>query len=258
MFSRFPLKLLAVLILLSFCFSAHAQDWTTYTTEELQQMLTGIATEIGARNESAAYEGLDSAATIAELFPDEVLAMAVRDALDKLSIKQPVTQEELDSITSLTPTANGKLSSLEGISHLRNLETLYFSSYSPGDGWAYSHELVELPDEICELKKLRELNLRGYAPKMVRIPERIGELTQLRVLDLSKTKINRLPESMGNLVNLETLNLSKTDLDYLPEFIGNLVNLATLNISYTDISELPDSIWGLSNLDVNLTGSKVK
>ncbi len=233
---KLAVTLLAILFLsLSLC--VFAENWSVFSDEQLRQFRNEINAELGSRAKDAAVNADDEAflGKLIELFPDETLAMAVRDSLKKLSISQKVTQSELDSIKKLTPSLNGVISSLEGISHLRYLEELSVNYHHPGDGYAWSSKLTEIPDEICSLTQLRVLNLGHPCAGVAYIPENIGDL-----------------------VNLEKLDISYTKIDHLPESIGSLTKLTSLDISYTPISELPDCVWDMGALEIKLTGSKVK
>ena len=201
--------ILAVLSCLTF--SALA-DWNVQnlTDEELLDYRRAINEELISRNMTHA---LDGESRIADLFPDPVVADAVRAEAGAITTDTVVSQDELDTIINIRFLSHDDgVTSLEGIQYLRNLEelTLYWQ-----DG------LTEIPEEI-------------------------GDLTQLETLSLEKAGITALPDSICNLVSLRSLNIKGTSVATLPEDIGNLASLEKLDISDTEITDLPDSIYALN------------
>ncbi|KAK9205958.1 hypothetical protein WN943_016229 [Citrus x changshan-huyou] len=82
---------------------------------------------------------------------------------------------------------------------------------------------------VPRLRQLRVVSLCGY--KIVQLPNDIAELKHLRYLDFSHTAIEVLPESVnvGNLVNLRHLKDSHSNLlEEMPLRIGKLTSLRTL------------------------------
>lgn len=142
--------------------------------------------------------------------------------------------------------------------------------------------IYEYPDELGELKNLKELYIKSsrytlqeeredvatrteikltesperillgslmsvrLPPKYAVLPEGIGGLENLEKLECWYVK-DPLPESIGNLKNLEGLNLSG-EIIYLPESIGNLKNLAWIRISSELFTSLPESFGDLQSL----------
>ena len=211
-------KLLILVLALLLVFTvAHTEtniDIASMTEEELLALRLAINTELGTRK--AEQISIEEGMTIAEIFPDTTLAKDIRDQLGKFSTKNVVTQEELNTITSLSFSSSKQLTSLEGIQYLHNLSSLYIA----------------------------DQNL------ITEIPEWIGTLTGLKSLTFRYCNaINTVPDSICNLVNLQKLYLQHTSITALPEDIGNLVNLKELSISHTNITNLPESIYNL-NLDV--------
>lgn len=219
--------------------------------------------------------------TIKDLFPDTNFAKVVRDALNKPSINSIVTQEELDTITEISFPDNLVILSLDGISHISNLQELtIFNNYiSWAQGSDYHSKFVDpddaryqgttFPEEIGELKNLHVIKIRGgkftKLPQSMRsltnltsliiemslldeIPEWIGELKSLRSISFQTTNVSLVPSSIGNLIHLETLNLSDTLIDSLPDEIGNLYSLKELEMDFSPLNYLPESIGNLQNL----------
>lgn len=80
---------------------------------------------------------------ICDLFPDEAFALVFRDACSKFSIRQPVTQADLDKLKRVSATTHdtyGFIYDLTGIGHLRNLEVTNFIAVCLG---------ITLPGVVC-------------------------------------------------------------------------------------------------------------
>ena len=206
---------IVLVLLASLVAVANAEvDISQMSLKEMIQLRTELNKAIAdhIRNEYEAPEGK----TLAELFPDTWIARKIRDQLGKFSTKDIVSQEELDTITSLRidgqTVDNIQVSSLEGLQYLRNLTRL-------------------------------EVNMQN---SIFDIPEWIGSLQNLIYLEFRYCPIKTIPDSVCNLITLKTLNLYGSDLESLPTDIGNLTNLENLNIAHTKITELPSSIYNLS------------
>ena len=126
---------LSIFTLLTFAAPAEGlkfTDLTELTAEELMVLrqeeaayLTKISAELGKRVQAGETVNPDEViGTIAELFPDPNLAKVVRDKAGKFSVSQPVTQADLDSITSLGLWNVGDITDLTGIGRIRNLESI--------------------------------------------------------------------------------------------------------------------------------------
>lgn len=242
----------AILVMLILLCSASAEVFDSeksladYSDEELRSVLSeydaasiAIYSELGRRiREEKTTVEEKHLGTIEQLFPDEVVACYVREQLNKLSIKQPVTQEELDTITEffMWNKYGKEYYDVTGIGYLRNLTKVVLSS----QGYATADYLGEaLSDDLFTLTKLQHLEISYYSTNrplpLKTISDKIGNLTELTCLDLANTQIATLPES-----------------------IGKLQKLKELDISGTKVSELPDSIWTLPLEKVNMAGTGVK
>jgi len=104
----------------------------------------------------------------------------------------------------------------------------------------------ELPNSICELTNLRELNIQGN--ELTELPENIGRLQKLKFVNLSRNNLEILPKSFENLTNLIRLDVSYNRLSVLPQKIGNLLQLIYLDLGFNKLQVLPDSFGGLVNL----------
>jgi hypothetical protein len=221
--------------------------------DTLCRRLGEINVEIGAIRKEAAFTAPEEAlGSLGDLFPDEALALIVRDRLAKFSIKQRVTQTELDQVTGIALFSGGDfgyVADLTGIGHLRNLNRLAFYNGS-------AKNLTTLPSELFQLTALNELDVSQSA--IAEIPEEIGSLINLTSLDIGSTNIEKLPDNVGLLVNLKELSIRNTNISTLPNSIGNLTALKSLNIEYTKIQELPEVIYGLNLTELSMAGTAIK
>ena len=299
-------KFLAFVICLCLLTSfALAEDYSTLTKEELEakrqeliQELNSVTSAYGAlaKTEILSSPSEESLGSIQSLFPDENFAMCIRDELNKFSISQPVTQAELDTITTLQSGgfSNYQAADLTGIHFLRYLKEIdlswqqtcsvipdeigdliylneldinYSSISTLPEGLGNCINLTKinadvsdirtLPKSFSNLINLKKLDLSANS-SFIALPDDIGSMINLTELNVNKTSINSLPDSICECINLTTLNISNTNVSSLPENIGNLVNLSSLNISNTKISSLPESIWGLSLKSLDMSGTSIK
>ena len=131
---KISLSLVVVMIciaIFSFAESTKSKEELLDRRSELIAELTEINTALGQMVKAEELSGIntnpeDNLGSISSLFPDENLAMYVRDKLKKFSISQPVTQAELDTITSISVGGFGDYhpSDLTGIRYLRNAKKL--------------------------------------------------------------------------------------------------------------------------------------
>lgn len=224
-------KLIAALLLMMLCACtalAEAPDYAAMTDEELSAAMAAISAEMGrrAKAEKTTDNG-ESLGKIKDVFPDEALALIVRDKCGKFSIEQTVTQEDLDRVTTIiiSNTDYGCVQDLTGIGKLRKLKRLSFYN-------SMKYEGTTLPEEFFTLSELDTLELAG-SPNLCELPEGIGNLTNLTYLDLSRTGIPELPETIGQLTKLKYLKIAHTKITALPDAIWNL------ELSSLDMAGLP-------------------
>lgn len=184
-------------------------DVSTMTDEELYALRLQINNELASRIETT---DITEYATIAELFPDPVLAKYIRDEVGAFSTKDHVSQEKLDSVTSIMfLNSDYGIKSLEGIQYLHNMDSIYIHNQK---------SITEIPQYIGNLSNLEYIMFSGCS--ISSLPDSICNLTLLRELDISYNPIIALPEDIGNLTLLVELNISKTNITSLPQSIYNL------------------------------------
>eukprot|EP00061_Rhincodon_typus_P001345 g14531.t1 len=100
--------------------------------------------------------------------------------------------------------------------------------------------LGTLPGEVCGLRALRSLVLRGN--NLRQLPEQLGLLSELRSLDVSGNKLQCVPASLGLLTQLRGLNLSWNLLEELPLGLSRCSSLTHLQLSHNRLRQLPPDI----------------
>ena len=186
-------------------------DWDVQnlSDEELLDYRRAITEEIASRHRADLASSEEQ--KLIDIIPDEGFASLVRDAIGLISVNDPVTQEQLDTVTRIN-NANSEptICSLQGIDRLTNLEYLMI----------YYKTLDHLPDEI-------------------------GNLASLETLYVVDCGLTSVPDSICNLANLEELSIAGNDIESLPDDIGSLGSLKELDISNTSITRLPETIYAL-------------
>eukprot|EP00253_Pinus_taeda_P021676 PITA_21676 len=159
----------------------------------------------------------------------------------------------------------------ESIRRLEHLERIVVGRFSN----IGRVNLIELPEEFCELKSLKALVLKECS-RLKSLPHSFGKLTTLEHIDLSLCRnLETLPDSFGSLRNLEHIDLSNCydlrslpdsfrclgnlqriflqgchQLKRLPDYFGNLKKLQHINLSDCHgLTELPESFGDLSKLE---------
>ncbi|EAG6917013.1 internalin [Listeria monocytogenes] len=183
-------------------------------------------------------------APINQIFPDADLAEGIRAVLQKASVTDVVTQEELESITKLV-VAGEKVASIQGIEYLTNLEYLNLNGNQITDISPLSN-LVKLTNLYIGTNKITDISA-------------LQNLTNLRELYLNEDNISDI-SPLANLTKMYSLNLganhnlsdlsplsNMTGLNYLTVTeskvkdvtpIANLTDLYSLSLSYNQIEDI--------------------
>ncbi|EPZ7931999.1 InlB B-repeat-containing protein [Listeria monocytogenes] len=199
---------------------------------------------IQGNNEVKAATLATPPAPINQIFPDADLAEGIRAVLQKASVTDVVTQEELESITKLV-VAGEKVASTQGIEYLTNLEYLNLNGNQITDISPLSN-LVKLTNLYIGTNKITDISA-------------LQNLTNLRELYLNEDNISDI-SPLANLTKMYSLNLganhnlsdlsplsNMTGLNYLTVTeskvkdvtpIANLTDLYSLSLNYNQIEDI--------------------
>jgi len=108
--------------------------------------------------------------------------------------------------------------------------------------------LSKVPEAVCELTELEELNLSDNYLK--ELPASINKLRNLRRLILGGNQLRELPHSICELSNLFGLSVENNKLSVLPSNIKHLRNLRYLFLYKNQLTTLPDGIDEMKKLEV--------
>jgi hypothetical protein len=102
------------------------------------------------------------------------------------------------------------------------------------------------------LIQLLNLSVLTVSAEACEVPEELGQLQKLRQLRLKLLDCggDPLPKSLGALVGLQELEIERSEIIKIPETIGALVNLRELSLRQTSIREIPSSIDGCKELEI--------
>ncbi|EDN9270516.1 LPXTG cell wall anchor domain-containing protein [Listeria monocytogenes] len=199
---------------------------------------------IQGNNEVKAATLATPPAPINQIFPDADLTEGIRAVLQKASVTDVVTQEELESITKLV-VAGEKVASIQGIEYLTNLEYLNLNGNQITDISPLSN-LVKLTNLYIGTNKITDISA-------------LQNLTNLRELYLNEDNISDI-SPLANLTKMYSLNLganhnlsdlsplsNMTGLNYLTVTeskvkdvtpIANLTDLYSLSLNYNQIEDI--------------------
>ncbi|KDP37630.1 hypothetical protein JCGZ_06973 [Jatropha curcas] len=108
--------------------------------------------------------------------------------------------------------------------------------------------LIELPDSICNLRKLETLQV-GNCANLHSLPEKLGDLESLTELGLEGTRIKGLPSSVNLLRQLRYIRLESCGLSEFPSCLCRSdSSLEWLLIGGNNFESIPDCIKQLSKL----------
>lgn len=219
------------------------------------------------------------------IFTDSKIREQVSLILTK-SQSATVTQDDLDSITSLTATRVG---SLAGLQHLRNLQSLdcqsgtisnltpladlnnlknvnlSLNSISDISALANKAELESLKIKAeYGAQKISDISPLANNNKLVELDFTYNEISDLSVL-ANKTELktlllmgNKIEDisALSNLTGVETLDLAANKLVEITN-LANLSNLVNLNLSGTQISDISPLSNKLNLATLQLSGNQI-
>jgi len=174
---------------------------------------------------------------------NEILEGAVRDKLSKSN--GVLTKSDIESIRVLS-LSNKKLSSLEGIENLINIEELYLDN----------NNIVEI-DKLKELTKLKVLHLqRNFISDI----SPLQYLTELQELSLNGNRVLSL-KALGGLINLRNLYFTENNITDISPLRG-LENIEALYMKYgnkiQDYSPIAGYYENIIDKDFSLTEEELE
>ncbi len=131
---------------------------------------------------------------------------------------------------------SGKLENLEEIKYITHLEEAAF----------VQNNLLSLPAEIGQLKKLKKLDL--IYQNLTKLPAEIGQLTNLEELGVLYTPLTEIPVEVGQLTNLHKLTFISNQLKKFPIELTQLENLEQLSFINNQLTDIPKEIGQLKKL----------
>lgn len=130
----------------------------------------------------------------------------------------------------------GEHEELASFFHNMPIESLYYSY----------QEVTEIPNWICELRRLSYLNLSHN--KITEIPKNIQNLKGLKELNLDYNEIGEIPPQISALSNLVELRLANNKIQEIPPAVFKLRKLFKIQLDFNEIDEVPKEIGLLTEL----------
>ena len=144
-----------------------------------------------------------------------------------------------------------------------------------------SNDLAELPDELAELKYLRNVKLTYNRFEVIpAVLTKLKRLTSLNMggclvrevdatvadlsknltdLDVSGNRVQVVSPAIANCTRLTYLNLENNSIASLPEEMGTIKNLEVLDLSNNNLVSLPDTFGGLTGLKrIEVNNNKIE
>jgi len=118
------------------------------------------------------------------------------------------------------------------------------------------HKTPIVYSNIRYLENIEVLKL--YRCGVIELPESLGELTKLRVLNLAFNEITTLPSSITKLLCLEELSIAGNPIDVfgIPEGINQLSNLKILVVWLSLLDSKSELLEKIQNSRVKVIGYK--
>lgn len=103
-----------------------------------------------------------------------------------------------------------------------------------------NNQLSTLPDSICKLSALVELNI--FSNDLEELPSDIGKLSKLKRVDASSNRLKIFPCALLDCKHMEVLNLEHNSIGSVPSEIAlKLTNLQKLLLDGNPMGEKNES-----------------
>ncbi|MBC2262708.1 LPXTG cell wall anchor domain-containing protein [Listeria sp. FSL L7-0091] len=206
------------------------------STQQEENTVKGNKTKIveGKKAKSKTGRTITQPTAISDLFPDANLAEVMRVRLNKASVSDMVTQNELNGITTLSSNGNN-FATISGLEHLTNLTNLTL----------YNDQI----SDISVLSALTNLTNLRIDNNQISDISALSGMTNLTNLTLDSNQINDI-SALSSMTNLTHLSLSRNQISDITALSG-ITNLTSLNLGYNQINDV-SALNGMTNL-TNLT-----
>ncbi|MBM5705967.1 LPXTG cell wall anchor domain-containing protein [Listeria ivanovii] len=184
---------------------------------------------------------------INKIFPNANLAEEIKKDLGKTSVTDVVTQNELDTITSI---GGSGIDTIEGMQYLNNLTFIAFnkdniSDLSPLAGLTKMKHITlgyNKIKDISALANMKDLEYLSIPGNQVSDLSPLSNLTKLNHIELEKNEISDI-SVLANLTNIDYLTLASNKISDISA-VGNLTKLTYFAAKKNKIKD----ISALSNL----------
>lgn len=238
--------------------------------KQFKHLLIALATIIGisfwietAGDIEAKAASLTQATPINQIFPDPEMAEFMQSQLNKTTVTDPVSQDELNRVSYII-VGDAGIESIEGVQYLNNITIIMMTQNNISDISPVS-ELKNLQtlyfndnkiSNISGLSSLTNLVSLSIDGNQISDISPISSLTNLNELLANNNQINDV-SGLSRLINLTMLQLNNNQISNVSP-LSDLVKLTWLLIDdnqISDLSALKDLTWlmtvSMENQQVN-------
>ncbi|EAV9815745.1 LPXTG cell wall anchor domain-containing protein [Listeria monocytogenes] len=206
--------------------------------KQFKHLLIALATIIGisfwietAGDIEAKAASLTQATPINQIFPDPEMAEFMQSQLNKTTVTDPVSQDELNRVSYII-VGDAGIESIEGVQYLNNLTIIMMTQNNISD--------------ISPVSELKNLQTLYFNDNKISNISGLSSLTNLVSLSIDGNQISDI-SPLSSLPNLYSLTMSSNKISDLSALSG-LTNLVSLSIDGNQISDI-SPISSLTNLN---------